>query len=55
MGSYERYGDWWEEALDDYEAAELLVKPGKYSKACASSLSRLRRKRLSESTASQSS
>jgi len=34
MESYERYRDWWEEALDDYEAAELLAKLGKYSKAC---------------------
>lgn len=32
MGSYERFRDWWEEALDDYEAAELLAKFGKYSK-----------------------
>jgi len=34
MEIYERYSDWWEEALDDYEVAELFAKLDKYSKAC---------------------
>ncbi len=32
--SYERFRDWFEEALDDYGAAQDLYKLGRYSKAC---------------------
>jgi len=32
--SYERYTDWLEEAVDDYESAKDLMKLGRYGKAC---------------------
>ncbi len=32
--SYERYRDWFEEALDDLEAAKVLFEVGKWSKVC---------------------
>lgn len=32
--SYERYRDWFEEAIDDFEAATELFKVGKWSKVC---------------------
>jgi len=34
VASYERYRDWLEEALDDYETAKDLYRLGRYSKAC---------------------
>jgi len=34
VSSYERYVDWLEEALDDYEVAMELYRLKRYSKAC---------------------
>jgi len=34
VSSYERYVDWLDEALDDYEVAMELYKLKRYSKAC---------------------
>jgi len=34
VAGYERYTDWLEEAMDDYEAAKDLLRLGRYSKAC---------------------
>lgn len=34
MSSYERWIDWWEEALDDLATAKDLLKLHRYSKAC---------------------
>lgn len=34
MLSYERYVDWFDEAVDDLEAAVELYRVGKWSKAC---------------------
>ncbi len=32
--SFDRYRDWFEEAIDDFEAAQILLEMGKWSKAC---------------------
>jgi HEPN domain-containing protein len=32
--SYERYRDWLDEAEDDFSSAEIMLREGKYSKAC---------------------
>lgn len=32
--SYERYRDWLEEAVDDLEAARVLLQAGRWSKVC---------------------
>ncbi|MCR6624406.1 MAG: HEPN domain-containing protein [archaeon YNP-LCB-024-027] len=32
--SYEKYRDWFEKAIDDFETATELFKVGKWSKVC---------------------